>query len=334
MFGLSASITPTASADDFDDDALQAHVETISDLGATRVHALLTVGEGDPIEAVSGTDTGGGGPVTEFYSIGSRAETFFAVVVLQLVDEGKLTLDDPVALHLPAIFEGSSDSATVTIRQLLQHTSGIPELPSPDDATAATPTPEDLILETIYTPLAFPSGTSWMYSNANYLLASVLIEELTGNSWESEIQTRILTPLGMEQTQPGTNAEYPDPLWSRADGGILTTPEDITHFLEALLDGTLLSPELTSDLLTKVATNRADESQFGLGLEWHPLSCGGGFWGNWSSIPGYKSIAGITEDGSRRVVVSNATITSDPATVTSQDDASRVLVDRALCNAN
>jgi len=333
VFGLSATTSLSAVADDFDDDALQGHVEAISDLGATRVHALLTVGESEPIEAVSGTDIGGGGPVTEFYSIGSKAETFIAVVVLQLVGEGKLTLDDPVALHLPAFFEGSQDSSAVTIRQLLQHTSGIPELTSSDEATAGTPSPEDLI-ETINAPAAFPAGTSWMYSSANYLLVSLLIEELTGNSWESEIQTRILTPLGMEQTRVGANAEYPDPLWSRADGGILTTPEDITHFLDALLDGTLLSPELTADMFMKVATNRADDSQFALGLEWHPLSCGSGFWGNWSSIPGYMSIAGITEDGSRRLVVSNATITSDPAIATSLDDASRALVDRALCNAS
>jgi D-alanyl-D-alanine carboxypeptidase len=136
----------------------------------------------------------------------------------------------------------------------------------------------------------------------------------------------------MEQTFVGINAEYPSPVWSRADGGIVTTPENITHFLDSLLGGTLFSPELAAEMLTRVETNRADRSQYALGLEWHPLTCGGGFWGNWSALPGYRTIAGITEDGSRRIVVSNATTAYVPADITSQDDASRVLVDRSLCN--
>ncbi|MFJ8718035.1 serine hydrolase domain-containing protein [Streptomyces violaceus] len=160
--------------------------------------------------------------------IGSNTKTFTATVVLQLVAEGTVGLDAPVADHLP---EFGLDPK-ITVRMLLQHTSGVFNFTGEyyDDGTFApgipattagrewvdnrfkTYRPEELVRLALSKPARFEPGTDWSYSNTNYVLARLLIEKVTGRSLAEEMQRLILGPLGLSDTVvPDTSPEIPEP---------------------------------------------------------------------------------------------------------------------------
>ena len=147
------------------------------------------------------------------FRAGSIAKPFVAAVVLQLVEEGKLSLDDTMTELLPqdvtARFAGSDK---ITLRMLLNHTSGIPEWLS-DEAIgriAADPAKvwdvgEFLDLAAAMAP-AFAPGTGWAYSNTDYNLVGLVIERATGQPWRETVRTRVIEPLGLKSTtlpEPG-----------------------------------------------------------------------------------------------------------------------------------
>jgi D-alanyl-D-alanine carboxypeptidase len=147
-----------------------------------------------------------------------------ATVALQLVGEGKLSLDDTVADHLPGVVQGNgNDGRTVTVRHLLQHTSGIynhthdlaPVLfASYQDYLAHRYDPfqlEELVAMAMRHPPNIAPGTGWSYSNTNYLLVGMIIKKLTGNPWDQEVTDRIITPLGLKHASAGIPPEVPDP---------------------------------------------------------------------------------------------------------------------------
>jgi CubicO group peptidase (beta-lactamase class C family) len=147
--------------------------------------------------------------------IGSVTKTWTGTVVLQLVDEGLLRLDDPVAKYRPDVPNGQN----ITIEQLLTMRSGLgnyttsPELSRTMDTTpGAVFTPEELIATGLAMPPKFPPGEGFFYSNTNTALLGRIVEQLTGNSLETEIQQRILDRLGMaESSFPTKSAVLPDP---------------------------------------------------------------------------------------------------------------------------
>ncbi|GAA2415497.1 serine hydrolase [Streptomyces coeruleofuscus] len=167
-------------------------------------------------------------PTNGHVRIGSNTKTFTATVVLQLVDEGTLGLDAPVADYLP---EFGLDTK-ITVRMLLQHTSGVFNFTGEyyDDGTFApgipattagqewvdnrfkTYRPEELVRLALSKPARFEPGTDWSYSNTNYVLARLLIEKVTGRSLAEEMQRLILDPLGLSGTvAPYTRQEVPEP---------------------------------------------------------------------------------------------------------------------------
>jgi D-alanyl-D-alanine carboxypeptidase len=157
------------------------------------------------------------------FRIGSMTKPFVATTVLQLVGEGRLSLDDTVDRWLPGLVSGhGNDGRAITIRQLLQHTSGLPNytasIPWLIDGPAFARHRFDTVTATQAVRLAvahkpmFAPGTSWTYSNTNYALAGLVIRAVTGRPWQDEVRDRIVTPLHLTATTlPGTDPGLPAP---------------------------------------------------------------------------------------------------------------------------
>src|SRR4051794_15516000 len=170
-------------------------------------------------------DVGAKSPVPQNaqFRIGSNTKTFVAATLLQLVGENRLSLDDTVERWLPGVVTGSgNDGSKISVRQLLQHTSGLPdyvnEVPFLYDQQGfeqnrlRTLAPAQLVALAMERAPLFAPGTSWSYSNTNYVLAGMIIGRVTGRSWQQEVQARIVGPLGLHHTfTPGASPVIPGP---------------------------------------------------------------------------------------------------------------------------
>ncbi|MFF3538122.1 serine hydrolase domain-containing protein [Streptomyces sp. NPDC002466] len=357
---LAASTGPTAAAVPRSADPLRQQVEAIHRTGAIGVSAEVTSPDTRD-SAHAGTAMKGSGrpmPQNGRFRIGSATKTFTATVVLQLVGEGRMSLEDTVEHWLPGVVRGNgNDGGRITVRQLLRHTSGIPdvgpEIPALNTAAGyraerfRTHTPEELVRLAMRHPPVFPSGTGWSYSNTNYTLAAMIIHEVTGRSWAREVTDRIIRPLGLEDTGapgpfpfvPGPHARgYAafgtgtdidvttlDPSMAVGSGSIISTTHDLSRFYAALLGGRLLdSAQL--DEMTATGPAPGLGARYGLGLGEIPLSCGGSYFGHPGELLGYHTWGGVTRDGTRTAVVYT---TGDGGKDTRQ--AMSALVDRELC---
>ncbi|MFD4355593.1 serine hydrolase domain-containing protein [Nocardia sp. NPDC058518] len=157
------------------------------------------------------------GPHSRF-RIGSITKTFVATVVLQLVDEGKVTLDGSIAAHLPEPIPGGD---RITVRQLMNHTSGLYDyMKEPGMSTNRwrgddrfrTHAPRDLLATAVGHDPYFAPGARFRYSNTNYIALGLLIEHVTGHRYGDEIRDRVLTPLRLTATTvPGEDPRVPAP---------------------------------------------------------------------------------------------------------------------------
>ncbi|GAA2386137.1 serine hydrolase domain-containing protein [Streptomyces glaucosporus] len=269
------------------------------------------------------------------FRIGSITKTFVATVLLQLQEERRLDLDDPVERWLPGVVRGNGhDGRKVTVRQLLNHTSGIYDVTSDRgfqekvfesgffEHRYDTWTPEQLVAIAMEHEPSFAPGTDWSYSNTNYVLAGMVIEAATGNSYAEEVERRVVRPLGLRATElPGTRVTMPrphgrayerlgtgeeaqlvdvteiNPSVAWAAGEMVSTVDDLNRFLRALLDGRLLSGKSMREMLTTVPTGEGD--RYGLGIRTRDLSCGVEVWGHSGGIHGSVSYVFSTRDGSR-----------------------------------
>lgn len=255
--------------------------------------------------------------------VGSITKTFVATATLQLVGERRLGLDDPVGKWLPGVLPDGDD---ITLRQLLQHTSGLFNY-TEDEAfleqlvTNPTRVWTDAELLGIITsrPLNFPPGTGWSYSNSGYFVLGLVLEAVTGRSVESLVEHRIIRPLHLTDTSfpsrrttiPGfhargyappsfTGAGYVDyteqsPTWSNAAGAVVSNIDDLRRFYRALLSGQLLRPAELAAMKTLVDD---EGGGYGLGLYRLQTACGPA-WGHDGGVPGYTSIS-VNEENGRR----------------------------------
>jgi len=140
-------------------------------------------------------------PVTDstVFEIGSISKQFAAAAALLLVQEGRVGLDDPIHHHLPEL---PSEWLGATVRQLLNHTSGIPDYEEirSYDVYRFRLTPEEVIQIAHSRPMDFEPGTGWYYSNTGYFLLSMIVERIEGRPLGKVLETRIFQPLGMGQT--------------------------------------------------------------------------------------------------------------------------------------
>ncbi|MDK1474922.1 serine hydrolase domain-containing protein [Streptomyces sp. 549] len=272
----------------------------------------------------------------DHFRAGSITKTFVATVVLQLEAEGVLDLDDTVETWLPGLLDGNGhDGRAVTVRHLLQHTSGLPDYTADPEVTRRlaagsadhhlrTRTPEQLIAVALSHPPVFAPGTGWSYSNTGYLVAGLIVEKATGRTWADQVRTRIVEPLGLTGTSlPGTRSTLPgphpvgyaaplsgdpdapprdvtrlNPSWAGAAGEIVSTASDLNRFYRALLRGRLLPERQQSAMFRSVPLNPAGTARYGLGVESWTLSCGTTVWGHAGGIHGSASRSLGTADGS------------------------------------
>lgn len=212
------------------------------------------------------------------FRIASVTKVFVATVVLQLAQEGRLTLDDPVGAWLPGLvpYEGQ-----MTIRHLLNHTSGLYNYMDsgfmrtvrfqPDRVWA----PAELVAYSAARRMYFPPGapSRWRYSNTNYVVLGMIVERVTGSSLATEIRRRILDPLGMRDTFFEGNEDVPGGLahgyvgwrdrtnvnmtFAWAAGNMVSTVSDLRVFARAVCDGSLLNPDALAAMHSFVGVNGA-----------------------------------------------------------------------------
>ncbi|MFF4952669.1 serine hydrolase domain-containing protein [Streptomyces chattanoogensis] len=256
----------------------------------------------------------------DHFRAGSLTKSLVATVILQLVAERKLTLHDPAAAHLPPGTPDrgagtGSDLRKVTVRQLLNHTSGL--FNYTDDPRLArqlygpafralrydTHTPAQLLRIALGHPPVAAPGTRYSYANTNYLVLGLIIKGVTGHSYATEIRRRIIAPAGLGNTSfPGTDPALPqphgraysrfgrrlvdstslDPSLAGAAGEMITTLGDLNRFFSALLSGRLLAPRQMAELRSEKGTG----GTYGLGLYATELPCGVTVWGHDGDING------------------------------------------------
>ncbi|MFC7304031.1 serine hydrolase domain-containing protein [Streptomyces monticola] len=275
------------------------------------------------------------------YRIGSATKTFTATVLLQLAGEGKLRLDDTVEKWLPGVVKGNGhDGSKITVRQLLNHTSGVFSYTNDPDMMARlvgqgfldhrydSMRPGELVALAMKHAPDFAPGTSWAYSNTNYILAGMIVERVSGRSLATEVNRRITSPLGLVNTYvPGESATINGPharhyskllltdpaapvhdvtdmntTSAGAAGNMISTSGDLNRFYSALLGGRLLPAAQQKEMFTTVPTkNWIPDTGYGLGVISQKLSCGVQVWGHVGTIHGSQSWTMGLRDGAKTV---------------------------------
>lgn len=367
-----APATASGPASGYTQALLDRDTGAVRAVGLTGVQARVTTAGGRHFVATSGvSDLDSRRPVAPdgYFRIGSTNKTLVATVVLQLAGEGRMTLDDTVERWLPGLVRGNGNDGTrITIRQLLQHTSGIydgdyPTIDSAQEYPAhryEVHTPEQIVAAALRHEPDFRPGERWSYANTGYVLIGMIIERVTGRAWHREVQDRIVRRLGLRHTiWPGTWPGLPKPHASGytrfapgealvdttrlvdadASGGYLSTTADLDRFVRALFDGTLLDARQLAQLRDTVPVDAQTDAvwpgaRYGLGIFSRPLPCGGIAWLPSGDQLGYRTRTGVTADGRRSAVVSMSSQLIDSwESVIAVEDAARALIDHALCEA-
>ncbi|AJH76604.1 beta-lactamase family protein [Bacillus cereus ATCC 4342] len=263
------------------------------------------------------------------FRIGSVTKTFIATVLLQLSGENRLNLDDSIEKWLPGVIQGNGyDGNQITIRQILNHTSGIAEYMNSKDFdimdTKKSYTAEEFVKMGISLPPDFAPGKGWSYSNTGYVLLGILIEKVTGNSYAEEVENRIIEPLDLSNTfLPGNSSVIPGTKHARgyiqldgaselkdvtyinpgsSDGDMISTADDLNKFFSYLLSGKLLKEQQLNQMLTTVPTDR-EGAGYGLGIVEFKLPNGVSVWGHRGSVLGFSTFVGGTLGGKHTLAV-------------------------------
>jgi len=226
---------------------------------------------------LAGTAEGRPAEARDCFDIASIGKSLVATVTLQLVDEGRLSLEDSVERWLPRLEGGRR----VLVRYLLNHTSGL------------TPKPSGGLT------VAFAPGSTWAYSNLGYGVLGNLLAEVGARHLGEEIRDRILVPLGLVDGRAGSGAW----LGSSPEGhpcGPISTTSDLARFFQGLLGGDLLDEDMLAEIMTTVPAY--NEFHSGLGIFRADMPCGSA-WGNGGDSGFYATQVLASRDGSTIVVV-------------------------------
>ncbi|MDV9176422.1 serine hydrolase domain-containing protein [Streptomyces sp. W16] len=262
--------------------------------------------------AQAGTDyaqAGTGISRADHFRAGSITKTFIATVVLQLAAEHRLSLSDTVEQHLPGLVRGAgNDGRALTLRSLLTHTSGLYDFTAVTGGTIPVSP-----LAAVRIALTHPPADRgrFSYSNTNYVLLGLVIRQVTGRSYATEAERRIIAPLRLTGTSfPGSRTTLPsphgrayaadgsdvtdlDPRVAGAAGELVTTLADLDRFYSALLGGGLLP----SRWLREMLNTRTAHGSYGMGLFPVRLPCGTTVWGHNGRISGSYVRTAATVDG-------------------------------------
>ncbi|MEU4083456.1 serine hydrolase domain-containing protein [Streptomyces aureus] len=311
-----------------DDAGLRAILRTARSQGAPGAMARID-DNGTVHRLVEGVDdraTGRTISTNDRFRVGSVTKTFSTVVLLQLVDEGRLKLDKSVDTYLPGLLPDDR----ITVRHILSHRSGLYDYTNDMFARSVSGfeavrnkvyTYRDLVRLSLAKPRTNAPGAAYSYSNTNFVVAGMLIEKLTGHKVATEYQQRIFTPLNLT----GTFYVHPDTAipgryakgyltsdtaggapvdstrqtvsWAQSAGAIISTPHDLDVFFSALLRGKLMSAAQLTQMTKWTRVNST--TSYGLGLRRRDLSCGISVYGHTGTVQGYYTYAFTTKDGKR-----------------------------------
>jgi len=263
-------------------------------------------------------------PETIFQS-GSIGKQFTATAILQLKKEGKLKLDDKISKYFvgtPATWQN------ITIRNLLTHTSGIPDIP--EDSTGIhlqnNYTEQDLLRLAMKLPLDFKTGEKWAYSNTGYILLGILIHQITGKFYGEILQEKIFAPLSMETiriiNEPDVimnrssgyelkNGEWKNQSWvapslnTTADGSLYLTILDLVKWDAAITKEKILNHEDLQSMVTPVRLNNDSLHPYGFSWFLNPVNGHKAFMhsGSWQGFNNY--IARFPDDKLTIIVLTN-----------------------------
>jgi CubicO group peptidase (beta-lactamase class C family) len=267
------------------------------------------------------------------FEIGSVTKQFTAACVLQLAEAGKLSLDDRLGKYVSDYFIGRG----VTVRQLLQQTSGIPEyLEGPDvveDASTQPATYATILDRVSAKPLDFPPGTRWEYSNTNYILLGRIVEFVSREKYETYVREHIFGPAGMTQSgfidDEGTlpamargytatgNGFTPAPLlredWAQAAGGIVSTVGDVLKWDDALLAGKIVPPADVTLMRSEARLVDGSPTHYGFGWLVDEMSGHPHVWHNGGTFGFHAVNATFPSDDEAIVMLGNSTSGSEAA---------------------
>lgn len=315
-----------------------------------------------PAAGVADVQTGR--PVRPWFRhrVGSITKTFVATVILQLVDEHRVSLDAPIGRYLPDVVPGDV-GRRVTVRMLLNHTSGIGNytaalLQSYEDLEwlrTATFTPQQLVAIGLGMPPTGAPGVQHSYSNTGYIVLGLLIERLTGRRYAEELRRRILRPLDLHDTYapgadpyirgPHARAYLPWPTgelrdfsvynmtWAWAAGELISTMSDLNRFYRSLLSGRLLRRSLLAEMQRTVPFDPAapDAGGYGLGLYWVPAPCGR-VWGHDGGVIGQTTVSVHSPDAEDQVsLAENMNFYQTPGEPHPIDEARGRFLEAAVC---
>ncbi len=273
---------------------------------------VLTAGKAD-------TATGALMTSRHRFHVASMTKPMVATVVMQLVEDGALTLDDTVEQWLPGLLR---EGDHITVQQLLSHTSGLADYnDTPADWPILRRPPVDqhaLVVAAGRADRDFEPGEGQSYSNTNYAVLGLIVERVTGQSLETNLDRRIFEPLGMTSAslrrarvleEPvahgyvhGTDATRWDLTWGWAAGGLVSDAPDVDRFFAGLFDGELVSADLVDQMAEPVAFDLGLWSGYGLGLAELTTPCGQAV-GHTGVVDGYVSAAYTRRSDDVAVVV-------------------------------
>jgi D-alanyl-D-alanine carboxypeptidase len=306
---------------------------------------------GRSVTVTSGTaELGTGRPMVDGaarFRIASVTKPFTAVAVLQLVARYQVRLDAPVETYLPGVVRGTGegseiDGRDITVRQLLQHTSGLPDYTrSLNSAELTQPVePAELVRIALSRKPDFTPGKGWQYSNTGYILAGMIVERVTHKDIGTAVTELVIRPAHLWDTYwpsagerrirgqharnytvdkadpagPLVDVTEFEPSWAGASGAMVSTPSDLNKFWLSLLDGRLLPRWALAEMQTvKLAPDLGKDASYGLGLGRLLLSCGH-VWVHQGGLltGGVMTISGRADNG-RVATVYITALTGKPA---------------------
>ncbi|RZL78902.1 MAG: class A beta-lactamase-related serine hydrolase [Rhodococcus sp. (in: high G+C Gram-positive bacteria)] len=275
------------------------------------------------VQAFGVRDTATGDPMAPdlFMRIGSVTKTFTTTAVLQLVDQGKVGLDDPIDRYVPGVPNGD----TITIRQLAAMRSGLPDytdvvIPALPSQPQRQWTPQELLEISFSRPPLFAPGAEFDYCNTNTTLLGLVVEKASGQQLDTYIAEHITRPENLDHTSVPTSAAFPsphaqgytktpdgatvdatdwNPSWGFGAGNMISTLDDLRVWARDLAEGTLLSPATQREREQfQLAPSEGTGSLYGLGVEYQ-----NGWIGHNGNIAGYQTYAYYLPPEGKTVVV-------------------------------
>ena len=280
-------------------------------------------------------------PADAMFEIGSVSKQFAAASILQLRDDGKLSLDDEITKYFPMV---DTKGNRVTLRRLLTHTSGIYGFSDQDEweTNMFIPgLPRDSMYRRIkLDPFLFPSGTAQAYSNSGFWLLGAVVEKASGMKYEDYLAAKIFTPLGMKHSMFCNSLAnilhrahgygMQGPMTRRAPmvnytivsapGGICSTAGDLVTWLQALHGGKVLSAKSYAEMTTPAKLDDGTSVSYGMGIKVGENYLGQKFIGHGGTAPGFRAEATWYPEGQLAVVVLTNTSPSSltPAGISTQ----------------